>query len=335
MMKFVLFMESLLALVLTVVAVPPIDPTLTEDWENWKLIYQKQYAEEGESVRRMVWEKNFRFIEYHNMEYLKGKHTYDLRMNQFGALTVEEFNQQMNGFHPHSPRNSSQHLLRIPDLDEIPKRVDWRSKGYVTPVKNQGSCGSCWAFSSTGALEGQTFKMTGKLISLSEQNLVDCSTSQGNSGCSGGWMENAFLYVHDNDGIDTEVGYPYTGKDDPCAYKLKYKATNCTNYYFVDQGNERALAQAVARNGPVSVAIDATHSSFQFYHSGIYYEPECQTELMSHAVLVVGYGRIHKMNYWIVKNSYGVDWGNQGYILMSKDRSNNCGIATHAVFPVI
>ncbi|XP_051894015.1 procathepsin L-like [Pristis pectinata] len=334
-MKALQLVETLLTVVLTVVAASPVDPALTEDWEKWKLSHQKQYAEEEESLRRMVWEKNFRLIEYHNLEYMKGKHTYDLRINQFGDLTAEEFNEQMNGFRPPKSGNSTQRLLRIPESVEIPKSVDWRDKGYVTPVKNQGSCGSCWAFSSTGALEGQTFKKTGKLISLSEQNLVDCSRDQGNAGCHGGWMENAFLYVHENNGIDSEVGYPYTGTDDPCAYKIKYKATNCTNYYFVPQGSEKALAQAVARNGPVSVAIDATHSSFQFYHSGIYYEPECQTNIMSHAVLVVGYGRKSRLNYWIVKNSYGIEWGNQGYILMSKDRRNNCGIATHAVYPVI
>uniref|UniRef100_UPI00398E9FE8 procathepsin L-like n=1 Tax=Pristiophorus japonicus TaxID=55135 RepID=UPI00398E9FE8 len=334
-MKAALFLGSFLMVVLAVTATSQFDPVLTEGWEKWKVFHQKQDTGHEENARRMVWEKNFRFVGYHNLEYSMGKHTYDLQMNQFGDMTLEEFNERMNGFRLFKPRNSSDQLLRIPESVEIPKRVDWRDKGYVTPVKNQGSCGSCWAFSSTGALEGQTFKKTGKLISLSEQNLVDCSGPQGNQGCGGGWMENAFLYVHDNNGIDSEAGYPYTGTDDPCTYKASYKATNCTNYFFVTQGDEKALAKAVAKTGPISVAIDATHQSFQFYHSGVYYEPNCQTNIMSHAVLVVGYGRKSRLNYWIVKNSYSAQWGNKGYILMSRDRNNNCGIATHAVFPTI
>ncbi|XP_067872691.1 procathepsin L-like [Heterodontus francisci] len=334
-MKAFLFLGSFQIVALTVTASSLFDPLLTEGWEKWKASHQKQYPEHEESARRIVWEKNVRFIEYHNLEYSMGKHTYNLKMNQFGDMTLEEFDERMNGFRLFKSRNSSQQLLRMPESAEIPKSVDWRDKGYVTPVKNQGSCGSCWAFSSTGALEGQTFKKTGNLISLSEQNLVDCSGPQGNEGCGGGWMENAFKYVHENHGIDSEAGYPYTGTDDPCNYKIEYKATNCTNYFFVAKGNEKALARAVAKIGPISIAIDATHQSFQFYQSGIYYEPNCQTDVMSHAVLVVGYGRESRKSYWLVKNSYGVEWGNEGYILMSRDRENNCGIATHAVYPEI
>ncbi|XP_060702247.1 procathepsin L-like [Hemiscyllium ocellatum] len=334
-MMMVLLILGTLQIVAVTASPLLVDPLLTEGWEKWKVLHQKQYTENEEGVRRMVWEKNFRFIENHNLEYSLGKHSFNLKMNHFGDMTLEEFNERMNGFRHFKPRNSSRPLARIPELAEIPKNVDWRDEGYVTPVKNQGSCGSCWAFSSTGALEGQTFKKTGKLIPLSEQNLVDCSGPQGNQGCGGGWMENAFLYVHENNGIDSETGYPYTGQDDPCNYKVKYKATNCTNYFFVKQGDEGALAQVVAKVGPVSVAIDATHSSFQFYHTGVYYEPSCEPFVMSHAVLVVGYGRKFGSKYWIVKNSYGVEWGNEGYILMSRNRENNCGIATHAVYPQV
>ncbi|XP_072924897.1 procathepsin L-like [Hemitrygon akajei] len=331
-MKAILLLATLL---LSVAAVSLIDPALNEDWEKWKLLQEKQYTEEEEIVRRMVWEKNFRFIEYHNLGYMMGKHTYDLKMNQFGDLTLEEFDKLMNGFRMPKSRNSTQHLLKFRESVEIPQQVDWREMGYVTPVKNQGSCGSCWAFSAVGALEGQTFKKTGKLTSLSEQNLVDCSWKQGNAGCRGGWMENAFLYVHDNNGIDSEFGYPYTGREGTCAYDPRYKASECTNYFFVSHCNEQALAQAVAQVGPISVAVDATHQSFMFYHSGVYYEPNCQQYTMSHAMLVVGYGSTGGLHYWIVKNSYSTQWGDQGYIFMSKDRGNNCGIVTHAVYPVI
>lgn len=334
-MKAILLSATLLAVLLSVAAISLIDPALNEDWEKWKLLQEKQYTEEEEIVRRMVWEKNFRFIEYHNLEYMKGKHTYDLKMNQFGDLTLEEFNKLMNGFRMPKSRNSTQHLLKFRESVEIPNQIDWREKGYVTPVKDQGSCNSCWAFSAVGALEGQTFKKTGRLISLSAQNLVDCSWKQGNKGCSGGRMEYAFLYVRDNKGIDSEAGYPYTGREGPCAYRPEYKASSCTGYVFVSHHDEQALAQAVAQVGPVSVAVDATHQSFRFYHSGVYYEPKCSKSTLTHAMLVVGYGSTGGLPYWIVKNSEGTQWGDRGYILMSKDRGNNCGIATHAVYPVI
>uniref|UniRef100_A0A4W3K4G5 Cathepsin L1-like n=1 Tax=Callorhinchus milii TaxID=7868 RepID=A0A4W3K4G5_CALMI len=313
------------------------DPLLSEPWLNWKSYHGREYMQKEDSYRRAVWKKNLKTIQLHNLGYSMGKHSFDLAMNQFGDMTTEEFHQLMNGFQ----QPDTEHLTSTKDVSTRPKSlklpgsVDWRDKGYVTPVKNQGACGSCWAFSSTGALEGQTFKKTGKLVSLSEQNLVDCSKAEGNSGCGGGWMENAFKYVSDNNGIDSEDGYPYTATDDPCNYNPNYKATNCTNYMFVSEGNETALAMAVATIGPISIAIDATHQSFQFYHHGVYYEPDCTDYTMSHAVLIVGYGRKSGKNYWIVKNSYSTSWGDKGYILMSKDKMNNCGIASHAVYPVI
>ncbi|KAF6327532.1 hypothetical protein mRhiFer1_008251 [Rhinolophus ferrumequinum] len=294
-------------------AVPKFDSTLDTHWYRWKATHRRLYRANEEEWRRAVWEKNMKMIELHNREYSQRKHGFSLAMNAFGDMTNEEFRQVMNGFQNRKQKNGK--MFREPIFAKIPSSVDWREKGYVTPVKNQGQCGSCWAFSATGALEGQMFRKTGKLVSLSEQNLVDCSRSQGNEGCNGGLMDNAFQYVKENGGLDSEESYPYLGR------------------------REKSLMKAVATVGPISVAIDAGHSSFQFYNKGIYYEPNCSSKDLDHGVLVVGYGTegaaSNSNKFWIVKNSWGPEWGMNGYVKMAKDQDNHCGVATAASYPTV
>jgi len=184
-------------------------------------------------------------------------------------------------------------------------------------------------------MEGSRFISNGQLISLSEQNLVDCSTAEGNQGCNGGLMDQAFQYVIQNGGIDTEASYPYTATGpNQCQYQASNSAGTISSFQDVSTGDENALATAVNQQ-PVSVAIDASQPSFQSYTSGVYYEPNCSSTQLDHGVLAVGYGTDDSGTaYWIVKNSWGTDWGMSGYILMSRNQNNNCGIATSASYPI-
>ncbi|XP_042768437.1 procathepsin L-like [Panthera leo] len=317
-------------------AAPQLNQSLDELWSQWKATHRKLYGMDEEGWRKEVWEKNMKMIRQHNWEHSQGKHSFTVAMNGFGDMTNEEFKQVMNGLQMQKHKKGK--VFQAPLFAKIPSSVDWREKGYVTPVKDQGPCGSCWAFSATGALEGQMFRKTGKLVSLSEQNLVDCSQAEGNEGCNGGLMNNAFQYVKDNGGLDTEESYPYHAQDESCKYKPQDSAANDTGFFDIPQ-QEKALMVAVATKGPISVGIDASHFTFQFYHEGIYYDPDCSSEDLDHGVLVIGYGteKGQSINntYWIVKNSWGANWGIDGYIKMAKDRKNHCGIATMASFPVV
>ncbi|XP_007937289.1 procathepsin L-like [Orycteropus afer afer] len=318
-------------------AAPKHDHSLDVEWYQWKSTYNRPYGSNEEGWRRAVWEKNLKMIELHNQEYNQGKHGFTMAMNAFGDMTNEEFRQVMNGFQ--NEKHSKGKVFLEPPSGHIPKSVDWRQKGYVTPVKDQGQCGSCWAFSATGALEGQMFRKTGKLVSLSEQNLVDCSRPQGNKGCSGGLMDYAFQYVKENGGLDSEESYPYLGMDTQnCRYNPENSAANDTGFVDIPQ-QESALMEAVATVGPISVAIDASLMSFQFYSSGIYFDPQCNNTAPNHGVLVVGYGfegtESDDNKYWLVKNSWGTSWGAAGYIKMAKDQNNSCGIVTVASYPTV
>ncbi|KAL1783943.1 cathepsin L1-like [Sigmodon hispidus] len=297
------------------------------------LIPMGKSGKNEEGQKRAVWENNKKMIELHNEDYAKGKHGFSLEMNAFGDLTNTEFKLLMTGFQ--SMGTKEMNVFEEPLVGDVPKSVDWRDHGYVTSVKDQGNCGACWAFSAVGSLEGQIFRKTGRLVPLSEQNLVDCSWSYGNVGCDGGLMELAFRYVKENRGLDTRVSYAYVAKSGPCRYDPKYSAANVTGFVKIP-ASEDALMKAVATVGPISVGIDTHHHSFRFYNGGLYYEADCSSSNLDHAVLVVGYGEESDgRKYWLVKNSWGERWGMNGYIKMARDRNNNCGIASYAIYPTV
>ncbi|XP_060937864.1 cathepsin K [Limanda limanda] len=308
---------------------------LDAQWDEWKITHLREYnGLDEEGIRRAVWDKNMRMIAAHNEEAALGMHSYEMGMNHLGDMTSEEVAEKMTGLVVPLERERSFTMALDDKVSKLPKFVDYRKKGMVTAVKNQGSCGSCWAFSSCGALEGQLAKQTGQLVDLSPQNLVDCVTE--NNGCGGGYMTNAFKYVQENGGIDSEEAYPYVGEDQSCNYNSSGMAAQCKGFKEVPVGDEHALAVALFKVGPVSVGIDATQRGFQFYQRGVYYDRNCNKDDINHAVLAVGYGISSKgKKYWIVKNSWSDTWGNKGYILMARNRDNFCGIANLASYPIM
>jgi cathepsin L len=312
------------------------DESLTEEWENFKESFGRSYESDvTEGLRRLVWEQNVRFVQKHNLEADRGLHTFWTGVNEYADMTVEEFKAVMNGYIMRNGTSGAPVFEAAIDVKDLPATVDWRDKGYVTEIKNQGQCGSCWSFSTTGSLEGQHFKKTGQLVSLSEQNLVDCSTKYGNHGCKGGLMDNAFRYIKDNNGIDTEESYPYRAKNGFCHFKKENVGATDTGFVDIQHGDESALQQAVATVGPIAVAIDAGHQSFQLYRHGVYSERRCSSKKLDHGVLAVGYGTEEGKDYWLVKNSWGPSWGLKGYIMMSRNEDNQCGIATQASYPTV
>jgi len=312
---------------------------LMSEWNMWKNKFGKVYASFEEEVSRMEqWLANMAHIETHNFEYALGHKTYSLGMNHYGDLSSTEFAAQYNGF-LNSKRGmhvGEDYTEHNEDDDVLQKTVDWRTEGAVSDVKDQGQCGSCWAFSSTGALEGHMKIHFGSLPDLSEQNLVDCSKPEGNQGCNGGLMEAAFQYVKDQDGLDDEDSYPYEAVDyEPCRYTKSHRAADDSGFKMLPEGNEHALKHALAKQGPVSVAIDASNVSFQFYKQGVYFEPACSPANLDHGVLAVGYGEENGEKYFLVKNSWSTAWGDGGYIKMARDKDNHCGIASYAVYPLV
>jgi C1A family cysteine protease len=320
-------MFKLLALAAIVaVASAALDDT-PRAFAEWQETYGIKFDSPAEIAQRyQIFKNKVAFINAHNERAEQGLETYTVGLNAMTHLSDEEYKQMyLSTYQRTTPRNE----VTLPAATE--DSVDWRTKGAVTPVKNQGQCGSCWSFSTTGSTEGAHAIASGKLVSLSEQQLCDCSTSYGNQGCNGGLMDNAFKYIIANGGLDTEEDYPYTARDGTCNPSKQGKhAVTISGYQDVPHNNEDQLAAAVAK-GPVSVAIEADQMGFQTYKSGVF-SGNCGTQL-DHGVLVVGYSD----DYWIVKNSWGASWGDEGYIMMKRgvSASGICGIAMEPSYPTV
>jgi len=261
--------------------------------------------------------------------------SYTLGHNKFSGMSLEEWKAFVHlGLSRPEPDSSALIHAAPADVSSLSSSIDWNAAGKVTPVKDQGQCGSCWSFSTTGALEGAYSIKYGSLLSFSEQQLVSCDINGQDQGCNGGWMDDAFTYVKSNGGLPTESNYPYSsgnGIQGACQTgKTMVSGVAPKSYTDVTPNSVSALADAVSKQ-PVSIAIEADQSSFQFYSSGVL-TSGCGQQL-DHGVLAVGYGTLNGVDYWKVKNSWGTTWGDDGYILIKKDSSNLCGVLSAASYP--
>jgi cathepsin L len=314
-------------LLLGVVAVSALSELeYQREFTNWIAENDKSYAHEEFFMRYNTFKSNLDWITANNA----ANKSYTVAMNKFGDMSTEEFGKTMCGYKPQM-RASARFPSEVPRSDFVGDSLDWRQKGAVTGVKDQGQCGSCWAFSATGAIEGAYQIAKGALNSVAEQQLVDCAGAQGNQGCNGGLMDYAFDYVIKNNGIGSEASYKYTARDGTC--KKVPSVSTISAYKDVAEGDEDALMEAVKMQ-PVAIAIEADQACFQFYHSGVLDDASCGTNL-DHGVLLVGFDTNSAgKDYWIVKNSWGTSWGAQGYILFVRGK-NQCGLTLAASYPTV
>ncbi|XP_010279240.1 PREDICTED: zingipain-2 [Nelumbo nucifera] len=307
------------------------DNPMLHRYEQWLMRHNRSYHDHNEwEVRFGIYQSNLQFINYINSQ----NYSFKLIDNKFTDLTNEEFKAiylRLKTCHQQENKESS----RNKNPTNLPSSVDWRKEGAVTPVKDQGRCGSCWAFSAVAAVEGINMIQTGELVSLSEQELIDCDVNNGNQGCNGGYMSGAFEYIKKNGGLSTEDEYPYKGADGTCN-----TSTGSANRVAAIRGYENVTAsedslQAAVAKQPVAVAVDAGGFAFQFYSGGVF-SGHCGINL-NHAMTAVGYGEEDSQKYWVVKNSWGTDWGEEGYIRMKRDVDDIeglCGISMLASYPV-
>ncbi|KAJ8667273.1 hypothetical protein QAD02_008935 [Eretmocerus hayati] len=338
-------MKKIIVCIAAMVALASATPSVNfsqAEWENFKHEHNKVYANKFEEESRMkIFMQNKRKILEHNSKYEKGLISYKLGINKFSDMLHEEFIKKFGGLKHgvsevlQKKINFTPSIFVASSTTDLPEYVNWNEQGAVTPVKNQGQCNSGYAFASVGALEGQYYKKTGKLIPLSAQQLIDCSHSSGNNGCQSGLITDSYIHIKCNGGIDSEESYQYKGEDDICRFNSSNVVIKNVTYKTIPEKDEESLKAAVATIGPISVTIYAG-DALKFYDSGYYYDAECNFKEPNHAALVVGYGKDEEdREFWIVKNSWGEEWGEKGYIKMARNKDNNCFIASLASYPVI
>jgi C1A family cysteine protease len=313
--------------------------TFLSEGDEWKQFsnFQERFSKRYDNLQEMetrfqIFRSNLRSIIIHNLD---NTQNFTMGINQFTDLTSQEFKDQyVGGLKVQVGSYGCKSFSS--SASGSPSSIDWRQKGAVTSVKDQGQCGSCWTFSATGAVEGAWEISTGNLVDLSEQELVDCATgiSYGSHGCNGGQMEGAFKFIIEK-GQCSLSSYPYTAKDGSC--KICSPVAHISSCSDVKPNDQISLKAAVAQQ-PVAVAIEADTFYFQSYSSGILTSPTCGTTL-DHGVLIVGYGTENGQDYWLVKNSWGTSWGLDGYVKIAKSSSTNdpgiCGIAIQPSFPTV
>lgn len=303
-------------------------------FQSYINFHSKSYDIKEHEMRKSIFHKNWRMVNDHNRKDL----SYRMELNEFADRTEEELG-YLTATYPSDPKKSR--ALPYPHTQEeidnlvqqVPREYDLRIEGLISPVKNQASCGSCWAFCTTATLEGaMALKNGGRDLNLSEQSLVDCAWPYGNGGCQGGQLDGAMAYVVDA-GIPTDREYgPYMAKDGLCHRWNMTKMYQITGFAKVTPRNINAMKVALVKYGPVVAAIHASQK-MKMYSNGIFYDVDCNDNSLNHGITVVGYGERDGDLYWIVKNSWGEAWGEDGYILLSAN-DNNCFLTDEAYFVV-
>ncbi|KAL4204946.1 hypothetical protein AMTRI_Chr01g112240 [Amborella trichopoda] len=304
------------------------EDTMSVRFDQWMANHGVEYESIEEKEKRFnVFKENLRFIESVNAE----KRSYKLSLNTFADLSLDEFRKQYLGLRGDATARKKAPVEPFMYANlSAPNTMDWREQGVVTPIKNQQTCGCCWAFSAVAAMESITKMKTGNLVSLSEQQVLDC-TGGGSKGCLGGFMDEAFRFIIHNGGLARETDYPYQSIQGTCdAQKSSSKAATITDYHDVPPADEDSWLLAVA-NQPVSVGIDGSAFGFKHYSEGVF-TGDCGTQL-NHAVTIIGYGTEDGVDYWLIKNSWGEAWGDNGYMKLKRG-DDLCGIADLASYPV-
>ncbi|CAH1110214.1 unnamed protein product [Psylliodes chrysocephalus] len=301
-----------------------------EHWQSFKLKHNKTYNIVEEKLRFQIFKDNLKKIEEHNVRYEDGEVRYYLGVNQFADMTDEEFSDMLQLQVSNKPKIMANVQEFSKDL-KVPDSINWLEKGAVLPIRDQGDCGSCWAFSSVATIEGQNAIKNNVSIVLSPKQLVDCSNSYGNGGCNGGNQFLAYTYIA-NFGIQSESSYPYSTEKTECKYSADDVATQISGYRRI-QENEEDLKAAVGTIGPISVTILA--DTLKLYAGGIYDDAEaCSGIYVNHGVVVIGYGTEEGIDYWLIKNSWGTSWGESGYLRLHRNYSV-CGILLQMTYPVL
>lgn len=320
-----------------------------QTWEafvDYALDFEKDYRYDANDqalvqLRFRAFATNLERINSHNEAYERGEFSFTLGLNDLADLTDSEYKQLLSYRVSDSKGlGAADTFFKPENFDDVPETWDWRKHDTVTPVKNQGQCGSCWAFSAVAAMECAYALSTGTLESFSEQELVDC-TLGGVDDCNhGGEMSEGYQEIIEHHGgkIDRETDYEYTAESKGlCNAKDNKALGHFTAYGNVTSGDEGALQAAIATKGVQAVAIDASSFTFQLYRHGVYSWPLCGNapDALDHGVAAAGYGVYKKKDFWLVKNSWGDSWGMKGYIMMSRNKDNQCGIATDASYPIM
>jgi len=328
---------ALTLLATSALAIQPVttgELTIEQEFNSWATTYGKVYSTSTEKqLRKQVFQKNKAFVVSHNAEYEQGVHSFNLELNHLADLTNVEYQKQMLGFSSDASTSSAT-TYNAPN-GTAPDAWDWRTTAnVVNPVKNQGSCGSCWAFSAVATMEGAYNLKQGKLNSFSEQELVDC-VNNGTNTCSLGGEMYQGVELGISKGVMSEADYAYKGSSGGgCKFDASKVVTKFSGYTNITSGDEDALKMATYKQPIISVGIDASSIWFQLYFGGVFNVKSCKNKAaeLDHGVAVVGYGTLKSKDYWWVRNSWGAMWGKSGYIMMSRNADNQCGIATQACF---